>query len=62
MKNRFAVGDKLEVIHPSGNRVIELAEMTRNGESVQVAPGNGMQVRIPGLAGYDGKALITRLL
>ncbi|WP_225547147.1 prephenate-dependent tRNA uridine(34) hydroxylase TrhP [Chromobacterium violaceum] len=62
VKNRFAVGDKLEVIHPSGNRVIELAEMTRNGESVQVAPGNGMQVRIPGLAGYDGKALITRLL
>nr|WP_269209152.1 tRNA 5-hydroxyuridine modification protein YegQ [Chromobacterium vaccinii] len=62
VKNRFGVGDKLEVIHPSGNRVIELAEMTRNGEAVQVAPGNGMQVRIPGLAGYDGKALITRLL
>ncbi|WP_046167869.1 tRNA 5-hydroxyuridine modification protein YegQ [Chromobacterium vaccinii] len=62
VKNRFGVGDKLEVIHPSGNRVIELAEMTRNGEVVQVAPGNGMQVRIPGLAGYDGKALITRLL
>ncbi|MEN7431701.1 tRNA 5-hydroxyuridine modification protein YegQ [Chromobacterium sp. TRC.1.1.SA] len=62
VKNRFGVGDKLEVIHPSGNRVIELAEMTRNGEPVQVAPGNGMQVRIPGLAGYDGKALITRLL
>ncbi|MCD5328744.1 tRNA 5-hydroxyuridine modification protein YegQ [Chromobacterium piscinae] len=62
VKNRFAVGDKLEVIHPSGNRMIELAAMTRNGEAVQVAPGNGMQVRIPGLAGYDGKALITRLL
>ncbi len=62
VKNKFAVGDKLEVIHPSGNRIIELAQMMRNGESVQVAAGNGMQVRIPGFAGYDHKALITRLL
>lgn len=60
VKNRFGVGDRLEVIHPSGNRIIELAEMTRNGESVQLAAGNGMQVRIPGLQGYDSKALITR--
>ncbi|OHX15077.1 U32 family peptidase [Chromobacterium sphagni] len=62
VKNKFSVGDKLEVIHPSGNRTIELAEMIRNGESVQVAAGNGMQVRIPGLQGYDSKALITRLM
>nr|WP_244999328.1 tRNA 5-hydroxyuridine modification protein YegQ [Chromobacterium subtsugae] len=62
VKNRFGVGDRLEVIHPSGNRIIELAEMTRNGESVQLAAGNGMQVRIPGLQGYDSKALITRLM
>jgi U32 family peptidase len=61
VKNRFALGDRLEVIHPSGNCRFELTEMTRDGEACQVAPGNGVRVRIPGLAGKD-KALIARFL
>jgi putative protease len=61
VKNHFAVGDRLEVIHPSGNRVVELARMTRDGVDCQVAPGNGIMVRIPEMQGMQ-KALLARLL
>jgi putative protease len=55
------VGDRVEIIHPSGNRTVELTEMTRNGEATSVAPGNGVKVKIPGMAGME-KALLARLL
>ncbi|MEY4960221.1 MAG: hypothetical protein RL610_400 [Pseudomonadota bacterium] len=62
VKNRFQVGDRLEIIHPSGNRVIELTNMqSSNGESVQVAPGSGYRVKIP-LTGNIEKAFVARLL
>jgi len=61
VKNRFAVGDRVEIIHPSGNRTVELTEMTRNGEATSVAPGNGVKVKIPGMAGME-KALLARLI
>jgi len=62
VKNRFQVGDRLEIIHPSGNRVIELTNMqSPNGESVQVAPGSGYRVKIP-LTGNIEKAFVARLL
>ncbi|OQS40606.1 prephenate-dependent tRNA uridine(34) hydroxylase TrhP [Chromobacterium haemolyticum] len=60
VKNRFAVGDRIEVIHPNGNQIIELAQMTRNDQPVSVAAGNGMQVKIPGMQGKE-KALLARL-
>ncbi len=60
VKNRFAVGDRIEVIHPSGNRVLELGVMLRDGARIDVAPGNGIQVRIPDMAGME-KALLARL-
>lgn len=60
VKNRFAIGDRIEVIHPSGNHVIELAHMTRNGAPVDVAAGSGVQVRIPDMKGME-KALLSRL-
>lgn len=48
VKNRFAVGDRLEIVHPSGNRIITLERMeTVTGEPVQEAPGSGWRVRIP---------------
>ena len=60
--NRFAVGDTLEVIHPSGNRTVQLTQMFNlDGESVQVAPGNPLRVRIPIDGPVEG-ALIARLL
>ncbi|ASK27918.1 prephenate-dependent tRNA uridine(34) hydroxylase TrhP [Neisseria chenwenguii] len=61
VKNRFAVGDTLEIIHPSGNETVKLSEMTRKGAAVDVAPGNGIQVKIPNMAGKD-KALIARVM
>ncbi|RQO76013.1 U32 family peptidase [Aquitalea sp. FJL05] len=61
VKNRFGVGDRIEVIHPNGNRIVELKQMTRNGAAVELAAGNGMQVRIPDMAGME-KALLARLI
>jgi putative protease len=61
VKNHFAVGDRLEIIHPSGNREVKLTSMTRDGMDCSVAPGNGIQVRIPDMAGTQG-AMIARLL
>lgn len=62
VKNRFQVGDRLEIIHPSGNRVIELAHMQNlDGETVEVAPGSGYRVKIP-LTGNIENAFVARLL
>ncbi|MDD2547368.1 MAG: U32 family peptidase C-terminal domain-containing protein, partial [Burkholderiaceae bacterium] len=60
-KNRFAVGDLLEVIHPSGNVQLRLEQM-RNAEGVpvQVAQGNPVKVWIPLEARYAG-ALLARV-
>ena len=61
VKNRFAVGDTIEIIHPSGNQTITLEAMTRKGEAVDVAPGNGIQVKIPNMQGKE-KALVARIM
>ncbi|MDD2713858.1 MAG: tRNA 5-hydroxyuridine modification protein YegQ [Simplicispira sp.] len=61
-KNRFAVGDTLEIIHPSGNRQVVLTQMRGlEGEELQVAPGSPLRVRIP-LEGLAEGALIARLV
>ena len=61
VKNRFAVGDTIEIIHPTGNQTITLEQMTRKGEAVDVAPGNGIQVKIPNMQGKE-KALVARIM
>ena len=48
VKNRFALGDQLELMTPQGNHSFVLeALQDRNGNAIEVAPGNGHQVRIP---------------
>ena len=48
VKNRFSVGDRIEVIHPSGNFEVALERMEKlDGTPVSVAPGNGHRVWIP---------------
>ncbi|RRD56783.1 U32 family peptidase [Comamonadaceae bacterium OH2545_COT-014] len=60
-KNRFAVGDWLEIVHPGGNRTVHLKTMKdADGQPVQVAAGNPMRVWIE-LQGPAEGALIARL-
>ncbi len=61
VKNKFSVGDTLEIIHPSGNETIILQEMTNKGRPAEVAAGNGIQVKIPNMQGKE-KALIARVI
>ena len=61
-KNKFSVGDRIEVIHPSGNRVVELNEMRNlDNELVQVAQGSPVRVWVPLGLPSEG-ALLARLL
>jgi len=47
VKNRFAVGDRIECVHPAGNLSLTVARMeTAEGEAAGVAPGNGHRVWI----------------
>ncbi len=60
-KNRFQVGDTLEVIHPGGNRTVQVARMKNlDGEEISIAAGSPLRVWIPLDAPADG-ALLARL-
>jgi putative protease len=62
VKNRFQVGDRLEIIHPSGNQVVELTRMLdTKGNPVFAAPGSGHRVRIP-VPGNVSSAFVARFL
>ena len=48
VKNRFAVGDHLELMTPAGNFHFDLERMHNSqGEAVEVAPGDGHTVYVP---------------
>ncbi len=60
VKNRFAVGDELELIQPAGNRTFTLTEMySGDGQPVEVAPGSGHHMRIPMEPGNYEMALLA---
>ncbi len=62
VKNRFSRGDRLEVIHPSGNLEIQLETLLNHeGAPVEVAPGSGHEVRMPLPAGLE-RAFIARFV
>lgn len=47
VKNRFEIGDDLELITPTGNMPFNLNALeTLKGQKIEVAPGSGHQVRI----------------
>ena len=62
VKNRFAVGDRMEIIHPSGNQTITLQAMQNlDRQDIQVANGSPLQVWLPLDARYAG-ALLARMV
>jgi putative protease len=45
VKNRFALGDEVECVHPAGNLRARLTRMeNQDGQPVSVAPGSGHRV------------------
>ncbi len=45
VKNRFALGDEVECVHPAGNHRQRLSRMeNKDGQAVGVAPGSGHRV------------------
>jgi putative protease len=60
VKNRFAVGDELELITPEGNHTFTLEQMCdMQGQAAEVAPGSGHRVQIPIDAPATGIALLA---
>ena len=62
VKNRFAVGNSLELMTPQGNYTFQLDALeSSKGEKLEVAPGDGWQVKIPAPADINPEyALIMR--
>ncbi len=62
VKNRFAVGDRIEIVRPAGNLEVVIEAMKNgDGESVSVAPGSGHRVRIALPQGCEG-AFVARFV
>jgi putative protease len=64
VKNRFAVGDRLEIIQPSGNREMVVDRLLNTeGAEVDAAPGSGHHVKLPLPPGVSPeKALLARFI
>lgn len=62
VKNKFSLGDEIDIIHPAGNRTIKITQMiNKNGENVEVAQGSGVFVKLPQMDGMQN-ALIARII
>src|SRR5574343_487088 len=62
VKNRFAIGDNIELIHPQGNLIVTVQRMENaEGVAVSAAPGIGHRVWIDAPARYAG-AYVARFL
>jgi len=63
VKNKFAVGDKLELVLPQGNRDFVLSDMEdMKGHKMQEVPGGGYRVRIPISADDYSMGLLARYI
>jgi putative protease len=63
VKNRFAVGDELELMTPAGNHRFRLEAMRRaDGGAADVAPGAGHRVCVPLPGEEAAMALLSRVL
>ena len=64
VKNRFELGDRMELMTPSGNHSFVLQSLLdRHGQPAEIAPGTGHVVRIPRPEGATAQmALLLRCL
>ena len=54
VKNRFAVGDRLEFVQPGANLETRIERILNDiGNEVQLVPGSGRRVHLDAPAGYD---------
>jgi putative protease len=62
-RNKFAVGDRLQIIHPSGNADIVVEQMYNNkGDAIEEASGSGYYVRLPIAAQDLANAMVAKYL
>jgi putative protease len=62
-RNKFGVGDRLQIIHPSGNQELRVERMfNKKGEEIQEASGSGYFVRVPVAAQDLNNAMVARYL
>lgn len=62
-RNKFAVGDRLQVMHPKGNRDVLVENMfNKKGEPIQEASGSGYFVRLPIAAEDLRNAMVVKYL
>jgi putative protease len=63
VKNRFCVGDRLQLVTPNGNTDITVVNMEdRHGQPMQVAPGSGHFVRIALPSSANEQSLLARYI
>jgi len=65
VKNRFVLGDEIELMTPNGNIAFKLGhiESSKNGQSMEAAPGSGHVVNIPlPVASIPEQSLLIRNL
>ena len=62
VKNKFMLGDEVDIIHPKGNQTIKITEMIdKKDQKVEVAQGSGVFVKLPNMRGMQN-ALLARIL
>jgi putative protease len=62
-RNKFGVGDRVQIIHPSGNKDIVIDTLfSKKGEPVQEASGSGHFVRLPIVANDLSNAMVAKYL
>ena len=63
VKNRFAVGDRLQLVTPNGNQDIVVENMEdQNGKQMDTAPGSGYFVRMRLPASANDQSLLAKYI
>lgn len=62
VKNKFSIGDTLQVIHPNGNHTLQVQTLlNKQGQAVDEAAGSGITVKLPIPAEITSNAMLARV-